>query len=414
MRRIFAIIALLLAVIAPAAALDFPPLDGRVIDEAQLFDSARKRVLENELANLEAQTSKQLLVVTLASARGMSVDDYGLELRKHWNLNSNGQRVMLIIGTHEGRSVIQFDTVLKPILSDSVTDTVLNKVMVPKFNAGDFPGGVMLAAQEIITTLNRAAGSVAQPVGQRFAQNQITVPATSEFPALSGRVVDDAGVLDNATREALRAKLAALEEKTSDQLVVATVKSLNGNSVEDYANRLFRRWQLGQKGKNNGVLLLHAPTERKIRIEVGYGLEGELTDAVTKYIIANSITPRFKANDFSGGMTRGVDDIIKVLNGDPDIKQRATAPAHNPLGDVPPFVFIFIAVVIFIIIRAMIAGGSGGPANRRRHSGFWTSGSGWSGGSSGSSWSSGSSGSSDSGFSGGGGDSGGGGSSGDY
>ena len=131
-----------------------------------------------------------------------------------------------------------------------------------------------------------------------------------------------------AAREARRA-----EAKTSNQIVVATVKSLNGNSVEDYANRLFRRWQLGQRGKNNGVLLLHAPTERKIRIEVGYGLEGTLTDAIAKYIIQNAITPRFKANDFAGGMTRGVDDIIKVLSGERggiQAARRAAASTGRP------------------------------------------------------------------------------------
>ena len=250
---------------------------------------------------------------------------------------------------------------------------------------------------------------------QRMAQNDITVPATAEFPALSGRVVDDAGVLDAATRESLRAKLAALEARSGIQVVVATVKSLNGNAVEDYANRLFRRWQLGQKGKNNGVLLLHAPAERKIRIEVGYGLEGTLTDAATKYIITNSITPRFKANDFAGGMTRGVDDILKALSGDEEFKQRVAPLAQNPLRDIPPVVFVLVAIVLFIVIRSIIISASA-PTKRRQRSGSRTSGSAWSssgsGGSS-SSWSSLSSSSSDS-FSGGGGDSGGGGSSGDY
>jgi uncharacterized protein len=220
-------------------------------------------------------------------------------------------------------------------------------------------------------------------------------------------------VLDAATRESLRVKLAALEARSGIQVVVATIKSLNGNSVEDYANRLFRRWQLGQKGKNNGVLLLHAPAERKIRIEVGYGLEGTLTDAATKYIITNSITPRFKANDFSGGMTRGVDDILKALSGDEEFKQRIAAPAHNPLSDVPPFVFVLIAIVLIIIIHSIVTGR--GPAKRGRHAGFWDSSSSSGSGGSSSSWSSSSSSSSSSdSFSGGGGDSGGGGSSGDY
>ena len=241
------------------------------------------------------------------------------------------------------------------------------------------------------------------------------IPATSEFPALSGRVVDDAGILDAATRESLRAKLAAHEAKTTNQIVVATVKSLNGNSVEDYANRLFRRWQLGQRGTNNGVLLLHAPNERKIRIEVGYGLEGTLTDAIAKYIIQNAITPRFKANDFSGGMTRGVDDIIKVLDGGAEEYRQRVALRTPPawlrfVQEGWPLLFFLAFGIIGYMMR------SSGRRSRRSRRGNWAfAGSPWdSWSSSSSSWgSSGGSSSSDS-FSGGGGDSGGGGSSGDY
>ena len=419
MRRFLAILALLCAVAAPAAAVDFPLLDGRVIDEAHLLDDAKKSALEAKLADLEQKTSRQFMVVTLASARGMTVDDYGLELRKHWGQEPNGRRVALIVSPHAGRSVIQFDRPLSDTLPDSVTDAIFQQVLNPRINSGDFSGGVMLASEAIIKVLSGEKLPDMRPpvpLPQRLAQNDITVPATAEFPALSGRVVDDAGVLDASTRESLRAKLAALEARTGIQVVVATVKSLNGNAVEDYANRLFRRWQLGQKGKNNGVLLLHAPAERKIRIEVGYGLEGTLTDAATKYIITNSIAPRFKANDFSGGMTRGVDDILKALSGDEEFKQRIAAPAHNPLSDVPPFVFVLIAIVLFIIIRAIVTGA--GSAQSGRRSGSRSSGRDWSSSSSGgssSSWSSSSS-SSSSGdsFSGGGGDSGGGGSSGDY
>jgi uncharacterized protein len=264
---------------------------------------------------------------------------------------------------------------------------------------------------------------------QRLAQNEATVPATPDFPALTGRVVDEAGILDSGTIAALRSKLAALEARNGTQLVVATVKSLRGNTIEDYANRLFRRWQLGQKGTNNGVLLLHAPAERKIRIEVGYGLEGTLTDAITKYIITNSITPPFKANDFAGGLTRGVDDIIKVLSGDEEIKQRATPSAGSWINNIDPaFVFFVLPIALFIIINTVIGGMkllhqlliSLGLAQPRPRKGFWHNVDGWSystssgSSSSSSSWSSSSSSSSDSGFSGGGGDSGGGGSSGDY
>src|SRR6188474_625537 len=136
------------------------------------------------------------------------------------------------------------------------------------------------------------------------------------FPALTGRVVDQANIIQPDTRVAIEQKLADLEAKSGIQLVVATVNSLEGQEVEPYANELFRKWALGEKQKNNGVLLLVAPNERRVRIEVGYGLEATLTDALAKVIIANAITPRFKAGDFPGGIHRGVDDIVTVLTTD--------------------------------------------------------------------------------------------------
>jgi uncharacterized protein len=138
----------------------------------------------------------------------------------------------------------------------------------------------------------------------------------ANFPALTGRIVDQANIISNATRSALEPKLADLETKSGIQLVVATVTSLDGQEIEPYANELFRAWKLGEKTKNNGVLLLVAPTERRVRIEVGYGLESTLTDALSKVIIANAIAPRFKNGDFGGGVSRGVDDIITVLTTD--------------------------------------------------------------------------------------------------
>lgn len=140
--------------------------------------------------------------------------------------------------------------------------------------------------------------------------------AATNFPPLTGRVVDQASVISTETRSALEQKLAELESKSGIQLVVATVSSLDDQEIEPYANELFRNWKLGEKAKNNGVLLLVAPKERRVRIEVGYGLEGTLTDALSKVIITNAIAPRFKEGDYSGGVARGVDDIITVLTTD--------------------------------------------------------------------------------------------------
>jgi uncharacterized protein len=144
----------------------------------------------------------------------------------------------------------------------------------------------------------------------------VAAPASAEtFPTLTGRVVDAADILDQPTRSAIAAMLATLEEKTTDQVVVATVTSLQGQSIEVYANRLANRWALGHKDKNNGVLLLVAPSERKVRIEVGYGLESTLTNAIAHEIIERSIVPRFRAGDMAGGVANGVGDIVAVLSG---------------------------------------------------------------------------------------------------
>jgi len=242
-----------------------------------------------------------------------------------------------------------------------------------------------------------------------------------DFPALSGRVVDQADVMNAQSRSAVEAKLKDLEDKSGIQLVVATVRSLQGGDIETYANQLFRFWKLGEAKKNNGVLLLVAPSEHKVRIEVGYGLEGTLTDALSSVIIQSAIIPRFKANDFSGGIERGVDGIISVLSGDTADWQRKVGVRSNEpskqFNSLFPFLFFFVLVFVFIYLKG---GGQGTPAGhyvRRNgrlvfvpYSSGWGS-SGWSGGGfSGGGFSGGFGG----GFSGGGGSSGGGGASGGW
>jgi uncharacterized protein len=243
------------------------------------------------------------------------------------------------------------------------------------------------------------------------------VAQTLTFPTLTGRVVDDAGVLDAGARAALNGKLAALETKTTDQLVVATVKSLQGTSVEDYGNRLFRQWKLGQAGKNNGVLFLVAPNERKVRIEVGYGLEGTLPDAVSKLIIENGIIPRFRANDFAGGITRGVDDVIQVLTGDAEEWKRRAAQRPENKSVVLNALAVWLVIAAILIIIWIVSNYQQPPlaSSRwgRRRTPWWAPvGGGWSSGSDSGGFGGG--GFSDGGFSGGGGDSGGGGASGSW
>jgi uncharacterized protein len=189
--------------------------------------------------------------------------------------------------------------------------------------------------------------------------------AAANFPALTGRVVDQANALSAGERASLEGKLADLETKSGIQLVVATVSSLGGEEIEPYANELFRAWKLGEAKKNNGVLFLIAPKEHRVRIEVGYGLEGTLTDATSALIIANAVAPRFKAGDFDGGVARGVDDIITVLTTDsadwqkkPELRAERDAPRLDALS--PLLVLAFILFVFFITRRGGGGGGGGG------------------------------------------------------
>jgi uncharacterized protein len=245
----------------------------------------------------------------------------------------------------------------------------------------------------------------------------VAASADTAYPALTGRVVDGAGVLQADARTRLETKLKDLEDKSGIQLVVATVPSLEGQEIEPYANGLFRFWKLGEAKQNNGVLLLVAPKERRVRIEVGYGEEGTLTDALSKVIITNAMVPRFKAGDFAGGIERGTDDIITVLSTDsadwqkrPDIRADRSDPG-GPMAALLPF--LVFAIVIFILWRSARrrAPGryGGGPWIVPPMGGGWSGGGGWGGGG-------GFSGGGDGGggFSGGGGSSGGGGASGSW
>lgn len=219
-----------------------------------------------------------------------------------------------------------------------------------------------------------------------------------DFPALTGRVVDQANIIQPDTRVAIEQKLTDLETKSGIQLVIATVNSLEGQDVEPYANELFRKWALGEKKKNNGVLLLVAPNERRVRIEVGYGLEGTLTDALSKVIISNAMTPRFKAGNFSEGISRGVDDIITVLTTDASEWQQRPSlrlDYQQPVDTVnwillaalfgffillivsPTFRWLFFNIVLNVLASS---GSSGGGYSGGSYSGGGGGGGGFSGG----------------------------------
>lgn len=187
-----------------------------------------------------------------------------------------------------------------------------------------------------------------------------------DVPYLQGRVTDDAEILSPAARQRINAKLQAHEEETSNQVAVLTVLSLEGDSIEDFAIRVFEAWQLGQTGEDNGLLVIVAPRDRRMRIEVGYGLEGTLTDLEAGRIIRNVMAPRFKAGDFDGGIEGGIDAVLAQLSGDdtppPD---RAPSKSNKPFIQGPDLsiverllfgAFIFGIIGLFTVLGVLTPG----------------------------------------------------------
>jgi len=231
------------------------------------------------------------------------------------------------------------------------------------------------------------------------------------YPSLTGRIVDDANLLSQADKAQLEADLKALEDKSSDQLVVVTVPSLQGFAIEDFGYQLGRHWGIGTKEKDNGVLLIVAPNERKVRIEVGRGLEPLITDAMSNVIITGVMLPRFRTGDFAGGIKEGVRGIESVLTGDAaELAERVKGrrDADDPKVDWLVVIFWTIIILWFIWVTWR---STQRQAYRRGSGPVFIPGPGWGGGSGGGGWSGGSGGG---GFSGGGGSFGGGGSSGSW
>lgn len=197
----------------------------------------------------------------------------------------------------------------------------------------------------------------------------LAIPAQAQtFPQLTGRVVDGANIIPDDVEARLVQKLDALEKQSQRQLVVVTLADLQGYEISDYGYQLGRNWGIGDKERNDGALLIVAPNERKLRIEVGYGLEPILTDGLSSLIIQQQIVPAFKAGNMPAGIEAGTDAIIKQLTLPPEeaakvaeqAKAQPKAEKNNPLGVI---FFIFVFFLIFIL-PAMIRSRSRGRRYR--------------------------------------------------
>lgn len=213
--------------------------------------------------------------------------------------------------------------------------------------------------------------------------------AALSFPPLTGRVVDEAGILSTDAQQRLTALLAEHERQTGNQVVVTTVKSLQGTDIATYGYQLGRAWGIGQKGKNNGVLITVSPSDHKVRIEVGYGLEGSLTDAQSVLIIQNTMLPFFKKGDYDSGVLAGTVQVLQALGGKPTGVESIPQPDSRSggHGGIPIIVIIIILWVVFgrffwplFFLGSIFGGGRGGGFGGGFGGGSFGGGGGFSGG----------------------------------
>lgn len=182
--------------------------------------------------------------------------------------------------------------------------------------------------------------------------------AEPEFPELTGRVVDNADMISPVVQATLEQKLAEYETGSSEQIVVVTLPSLKGYDIADYGYQLGRHWGIGQEGEDNGALLIVAKAEKKFRIEVGYGLEGRLTDATSRRIIEEVLRPAFQRGRFAEGIDGAVDAMISVLGG------KSLPVAENTADRSKPSVSAIAAILLVMMAIALIGGGGRGGRGR--------------------------------------------------
>jgi len=194
--------------------------------------------------------------------------------------------------------------------------------------------------------------------------------AELSFPALTGRVVDDAGILSDAAKNKLTAYLAEHEQQTGHQVVVVTLKDTGGTDIADYGYQLGRHWGIGRKDKDDGALIMVAPNSHQTRIEVGYGLEGDLTDAQSKLIIENVMLPHFRQGDYDGGLMDGTVNVLRTIGGKPTGAENIPEPKQGESDSLGGLGFILLLVIFWAVfggrlwplffLGSIMGGGRGG------------------------------------------------------
>ncbi len=243
------------------------------------------------------------------------------------------------------------------------------------------------AANAHSTAARSVAGFDAR-VARTAADTTEAPPSEVSIPAYSGYVNDVAGIMDEPSRAKLESLLDQLQRKTGAQFAVLTVKTTAPLTPSEYKVQVFQRWKIGERGKDNGLLMLVALAEREVRFETGYGLEGTLPDGLQSRIVRREIAPRFRAGDYSGGITQGALACAARIAAEQGVtlewdgsELRYDEGPSPSLGGISPLVFALIVFMVLAVVLSRLARGAGGPRGRSGWGGGWGAfGGGWGGG----------------------------------
>lgn len=315
---------------------------GRVSDEAELFDLSQELDLSGQFTALEAMHKTEVFVVTLKSVPANGLDQHATNLTKAWEIKpeNNGNGVLIVVAV-EGPSA---ELVVKGATANEKLDAravqIIEENLLFELQKGDWHAALKGTGHQLFDALQGWAPLKNKAIGKQkpAAQNPVdevvdepeeaaaapsaapNSPATlrtnaAGIPVLLDRVSDYANILPADSAASLINRLAAIEKATSAQVAILTLESLGSHELEPYTNQIFNSWGLGQADKNNGVLLLVAKSDRKVRIEVGYGLESHLPDMMAGRIIRNIIAPKFKQERYASGLSEAVTAIeLALLN----------------------------------------------------------------------------------------------------
>jgi len=295
-----------------APELSFLPLNGHFHDVGGVVSEPVRDRLDARLADLESRTGHRVHVLVLASLTG-GLDRLSATVAtaaQRWKIGRDRTHAGVLFVYAQDMDLLHVDTLLGaeiPSVESGIGGLLQSVARLQ--GAGDQDGAFERAVSGISDLLE---GRTPPPP----PAPQAGTPAAAEGGRATGYVVDGAGVLSPETVESLNATLHRHEQETSNQVVVHTIPGLAGEAIETYGLRLATELKAGQKGKDNGVLLLVARDDRKVRIEVGYGLEGALPDVLCARIIREEIVPRFKQGDMDGGVAAGVDKVLGAIRGD--------------------------------------------------------------------------------------------------